>query len=144
MVLRRRCDQEGEFWQLRVVGAAAARCREALLEIASLPVETGRFAKTDRQDHCCTFCDGGAVGDEKHLLMECPATLQMLFCFLHLAVHVPMSHCCTCLMRVNRVVDEINPVRKHAGAIFAARLGHSPRALLARRNNLQPFCTRSV
>jgi len=40
----------------------------------SLPVETGRFAEIDRQDRCCTFCDSGAVRDEKHFLMECPAT----------------------------------------------------------------------
>ncbi len=55
----------------------------------SLPVETGRFAKIDRQDRCCTFCDSGAVGDKKHLLMECPATdvvRQRFSCLFDLAV----------------------------------------------------------
>ncbi len=55
----------------------------------SLPVETGRFAKIDRQDRCCTFCDSGAVGDEKHLPMDCPATdavWQRFACLFDLAV----------------------------------------------------------
>ncbi len=26
----------------------------------------------DRQDRCCTFCDSGAAGDEKHVLMGFP------------------------------------------------------------------------
>ncbi len=59
----------------------------------SLPVETGRFAKIDRQDRCCTFCDSGAVGDEKHLLMECPTTdvvRQRFSCLFDLAVPLCM------------------------------------------------------
>jgi len=58
-------------------------------------VETGRFAKIDRQDRYCTFCDSRAVGDEKHLLMECPATdvvRQRFSCLFDLAVPPCMRH----------------------------------------------------
>ncbi len=66
--------QGGEFWQLELSAPQLRAVQRLRLGSHSLPVETGRFAKIDRQDRCCTFGDSGAVGDEQHLLMECPAT----------------------------------------------------------------------
>ncbi len=48
-----------------VVGAAATRCLEAPLVIALTASGDFRFAEIDRQDRYCTFCDSGAVGEEK-------------------------------------------------------------------------------
>jgi len=78
------CAQGGEFWQLELSAPQLRAVQRLRLGSHSLPVETGRFAKKDRLSvtGCCTFCDTGAVGDEKHLLMECPATdvVRQRFC----------------------------------------------------------------
>ena len=36
-----------------------------------LPIATGRRTGVARAGRLCTFCDAGAVGDEKHLVFEC-------------------------------------------------------------------------
>ena len=36
-----------------------------------LPIATGRRTGVARACRLCTFCDAGAVGDEKHLVFEC-------------------------------------------------------------------------
>jgi len=64
----------GEFWQLELAAPQLRAVQRLRLGSHTLPGETGRFAKMDRQDRCCLFCDSGAVRDEKHFLMECPAT----------------------------------------------------------------------
>ncbi len=66
--------QGGECWQLDLSAPQLRAVQRLCLGSHSLPVETGRFANTDRQDRCCTSFDSGAVGDEKHVLMECPTT----------------------------------------------------------------------
>ncbi len=81
--------QGGEFWQLELSAPQLRAVQRLRLGSHSLPVETGKFAKIGRQDRCCIFCDGGAVGNEKHLLMECPATdfvRQRFSCLFDLAV----------------------------------------------------------
>jgi len=81
--------QEGEFWQLELSAPQLRAVQRLRLGSHSLPVETSRFAQIDRQDRCCTFCDSGAVLDEKNLLMECPATgvvRQRFSCLFDLAV----------------------------------------------------------
>ena len=39
----------------------------------SLPIEQGRRAKLPRAMRFCPFCPGHHVGDERHLVFECPA-----------------------------------------------------------------------
>ena len=39
----------------------------------ALPVETGRHHNIPRSSRVCTHCTTGSVGDERHLLFECPA-----------------------------------------------------------------------
>ena len=36
-----------------------------------LPVVTGRFSRTPREERFCTKCDGGYLGDEYHVMLEC-------------------------------------------------------------------------
>ena len=42
-----------------------------------LPIEAGRHAGIARQHRTCTRCTLGVVGDEKHLLLECPAAQRI-------------------------------------------------------------------
>ena len=37
-----------------------------------LPVVSGRYNGTERQNRLCTFCNLGRIGDEFHYLFECP------------------------------------------------------------------------
>ena len=37
-----------------------------------LPIETGRWNKTDVADRKCTICSLNMIGDEFHYLFECP------------------------------------------------------------------------
>ena len=39
----------------------------------SLPIEMGRRQRTPRNSRVCTLCDAQSLGDERHLLLECPA-----------------------------------------------------------------------
>ncbi len=47
--------QGGEFWQLKLSAPELRAVQRLRLGSHSLPVETGPFAKKDRQDRCCTF-----------------------------------------------------------------------------------------
>ena len=38
-----------------------------------LPIEQGRHVQLPRHRHVCKVCRTGALGDERHLLLECPA-----------------------------------------------------------------------
>ena len=38
-----------------------------------LPKDTGCWLRVPRQNRMCTMCQQGVLGDEKHLLFECPA-----------------------------------------------------------------------
>ena len=38
-----------------------------------LPIERGRHLQLPRHRHDCRLCHAGALGDERHLLLECPA-----------------------------------------------------------------------
>ena len=42
------------------------------LSAHNLPVETGRYSNTPKQNRVCTFCNLGEVGDEFHYCMVCP------------------------------------------------------------------------
>ncbi len=49
-----------------------------------LPIEAGRHAGIARQHRTCTRCTLGVVGDEKHLLLECPAAQRIRDEYAHL------------------------------------------------------------
>ena len=38
-----------------------------------LKIETGRYEKIDRKERICTYCNLGAIEDEEHFLLKCPA-----------------------------------------------------------------------
>ena len=45
---------------------------------ASLPVEVGRHQGTPRAQSVCTYCDMGSVGNERHVLLQCPTLASKL------------------------------------------------------------------
>jgi len=85
--------QGGEFWQLELSAPQLRAVQRLRMGSHSLPVGTGSFAKIDRQDRCCTSCDSGAVGDEKLLLMECPARRAFLACLIWRCRRACVSWC---------------------------------------------------
>ena len=42
-----------------------------------LPIEEGRHFNLPRASRVCNLCNIGAVGDERHMLLECPALADL-------------------------------------------------------------------
>ena len=42
-----------------------------------LPIEQGRHLRLPRHRRVCRLCQTGALGDERHLLLECPALADL-------------------------------------------------------------------
>ncbi len=49
-----------------------------------LPVEVGRYAGVPRHSRLCLRCTLGAVGEEKHMVFECPAVAALRVQYAHL------------------------------------------------------------
>ena len=70
------------------------RCMQRLLRFRmgchKLPRDTGCWLRVPRLNRFCTLCQQGVLGDEKHLVFECPALqdcmIGMRTCFKHLKV----------------------------------------------------------
>ena len=59
------------YCQLPVSGKNPKRCLQCRLGCHKLPIATDNCNGVARACRLCTFCDVGAVGDEKHLWFEC-------------------------------------------------------------------------
>ena len=42
-----------------------------------LPIEQGRHLRLPRHTRVCRLCHTGALGDERHMLLECPALADL-------------------------------------------------------------------
>ena len=42
-----------------------------------LPAEEGRFLNLPRASRVCNLCNTGASGDDRHMLLECPALADL-------------------------------------------------------------------
>ena len=42
-----------------------------------LPIEQGRHLRLPRHRRVCRLCPTGALGDERHMLLECPALADL-------------------------------------------------------------------
>ena len=42
-----------------------------------LPIEQGRHLRLPRHRRVCRLCHTGALGDERHMLLECPALADL-------------------------------------------------------------------
>lgn len=52
-----------------------------------LPIEQGRHLRLPRHSRVCKLCHVGALGDERHLLLECPALPDLRTQFSQLIAH---------------------------------------------------------
>ena len=44
-----------------------------------LPIEEGRRLNQPRASHVCNLCNTGELGDERRILLECPALAGLIF-----------------------------------------------------------------
>lgn len=51
-------------------------CKFRLLN-HKLPIETGRFIGTPRAERYCELCNKNSIGDEYHLLLQCPTVIEI-------------------------------------------------------------------
>ena len=56
-----------------------------------LPIEQGRHLRLPRHRRVCGLCHTGALGDERHMLLECPALADL--CSLDQEVQPPWQNC---------------------------------------------------
>ena len=52
-----------------------------------LPIEQGRHWQLPRQRRVCMLYHAGALGDERHLLLECPTLTDVRIQFSQLIAH---------------------------------------------------------
>ena len=56
-----------------------------------LPVEEGRHFNLPWASRVCNLCNTDALGDERHMLLECPALADLRLQLLHSCCRVPAS-----------------------------------------------------
>ena len=52
-------------------------CLQSLTVSHHLPVEEGRHLTLPRASRVCNLCNTDALGDERHMLLECPALADL-------------------------------------------------------------------
>ena len=52
-----------------------------------LPIEEGRHFNLPQASRVCNLCNAGASGDERHMLLECPALAGLRLHFSSLLRH---------------------------------------------------------
>ena len=57
------------------------------MESHMLPIEQGRHLQSPRHRRICKVCHAGALGDERHLLPECPALADVRTQYSQLIAH---------------------------------------------------------
>ena len=72
------------FLRLRLSPAQMFKVVRFRLGCSKLPIYTGRHARVRRAARFCRSCDQGALGDELHVLFQCPATAAARAPFAHL------------------------------------------------------------
>ena len=70
-----------------------------------LPIETGRWNKTDIADRKCTICSLNMIGDEFHYLFECPClnTERKMFLKRRFYVRPNMHKFCQLMQSTNKI-----------------------------------------
>ena len=67
------CPLADPYFELPLSRRSLCQLFRFRLSCHSLPIEQGRRAKMPRTMHFCPLCPGHHVGDERHLVLECPA-----------------------------------------------------------------------
>lgn len=99
-----------DFWRLPLSDAQLMAITRFRLGCHGLPIVVGRLSRPPVPRHLrvCTMCSLGALGDEYHLLMECPLTASVRAAYPHIfrvgypfpSLHAVMwSHNCLAVAR---------------------------------------------
>ena len=62
------------YWEVPMSTAKLQRIR---MGSHLLPIEQGRHLRLPRHRRVCRLCRTGALGDDRHMLLECPALAEL-------------------------------------------------------------------
>ena len=65
------------YWESPMGNAKLHRILSFHMGSLHLPVEEGRHFNLPRASRVCNLCNTGALGDERHMLLECPALADL-------------------------------------------------------------------
>ncbi len=65
------------YWESPMGNAKLHRILRFRMGSHHLPVEEGRHFNLPRASRVCNLCNTGALGDERHMLLECPALADL-------------------------------------------------------------------
>ena len=75
------------YWDVPMGTAKLQRIFRFRMGSHMLPIEQGRHLQLPRHRRVCKLCRTGALGDERHLLLECPALADVRTEFSQLIAH---------------------------------------------------------
>ena len=88
-------------WDIPMGTAKVQRIFRVRMGSHMLPIEQGRHLQLPRHRRVCKLCHAGALSDERHLLLECPALADVRTQFIQL-----IAHCSGIMARVVRFRDQ--------------------------------------
>ena len=65
------------YWEVPMCTAKLQRILRFRMGSHLLPIEQGRHLRLPRHRRVCRLCHTGALGDERHMLLECPALADL-------------------------------------------------------------------
>ena len=65
------------YWEVPMSTAKLQRILRFRMGSHLLPIEQGRHLRLPRHRRVCRLCHTGALGDERHMLLECPALADL-------------------------------------------------------------------
>ena len=65
------------YFELPISLSKLRRLMQFRLGSHDLPIEQGRHLRLPRHRGVCRLCHTGALGDERHMLLECPALADL-------------------------------------------------------------------
>ena len=65
------------YWEVLMSIAKLQRNLRFRMGSHLLPIEQGRHLRLPRHRRVCRLCHTGALGDERHMLLECPALADL-------------------------------------------------------------------
>ena len=65
------------YWEVPTSTAKLQRTMRFRMGSHLLPIEQGRHLRLPRHRRVCRLCHTGALGDERHILLECPALADL-------------------------------------------------------------------
>ncbi len=111
----------------------SVRCMHRFLRFRmgchSLPRDVGSWTGVPRADRFCTLCDSSALGDEKHLVFECPALQHVRHKYGQLFIGVPTMRLFMWqddLVGVAKFLDECLEVFYSAGPPHGGQASNQP------------------